>query len=107
MIRIEIDDSELRRAMDTLQRRVGDMTPAMREIGEVLTQSTIDRFKTSTAPDGSRWAPNKPSTRARKKGTRLRRARRSGRGGISDVAARASRPAESPMAAHGPPEHRR
>ena len=62
MIRIEIDDREVRQALAELQRRVGDMTPAMREIGDVLAQSTIDRFKASTAPDGSRWAPNSPAT---------------------------------------------
>ena len=35
MIRIEIDDRDVIQALQRLQRRVGDLTPAMREIGEV------------------------------------------------------------------------
>jgi len=67
---IRIDGREITAAFARMRGLVSDLTPAMREIGEVLTQSTIDRFKTSTAPDGGRWAPNKPSTLARKRGTR-------------------------------------
>ena len=62
MISIDIDDREVKQALQTLQRRLGDMTPAMREIGEVLIETTKQRFVTSTAPDGSRWAPNSPAT---------------------------------------------
>ena len=35
MIRIEIDDREVSQALERLQRRVGDMTPAMEDIGEM------------------------------------------------------------------------
>ena len=70
MIRIDIDDLEVRQALERLQRRVGDLTPAMEDIGELLIETTKERFKTSTAPDGGRWAPNKPSTLARKKSNR-------------------------------------
>ena len=45
MIRIDIDDREVKQALEKLQRRVGDMTPAMRDIGEVLTQSTAPRHR--------------------------------------------------------------
>jgi len=62
VIRIDIDDRDVLQSLQRLQRRVDDLTPAMREIGEVLVQSTIDRFKISIAPDGSRWAPNSPAT---------------------------------------------
>ena len=68
MIRIEIDDRELRAALRRLQQRVGDLGPFMREAGELLSQSTIDRFGRGVAPDGSRWAPNSPVTLARKRG---------------------------------------
>jgi len=41
---------------------VGDLTPAMEDIGELLIETTKQRFQTSAAPDGSRWAPNSPAT---------------------------------------------
>jgi len=62
MIRIEIDDREVMDALQRLQRRVGDLTPAMEDIGELLIETTKQRFATSTAPDGRRWAPNSPAT---------------------------------------------
>ena len=52
MIRIDIDDRDVGQALQRLQRRVGDMTPAMEDIGELLIETTKERFKTSTAPDG-------------------------------------------------------
>lgn len=62
MIDLTLDDREVRAALDRLQRRLSDMTPVMREIGELLTERARQRFFTSTGPDGQRWAPNKPST---------------------------------------------
>jgi len=41
---------------------MGDLTPVMDDIGELLIETTKQRFQTSTAPDGSRWAPNSPAT---------------------------------------------
>lgn len=34
----------------------------LKAIGEDLTESTKQRFGTGTAPDGSKWAPNRPAT---------------------------------------------
>jgi len=62
MIRIDIDDRDVRQALEKLQRKMGDMTPAMKDIGELLIETTKRRFVTSTAPDGSRWEPNRPAT---------------------------------------------
>ena len=45
-----------------ISRRIGDMSPAMLAIGEALTESTKQRFDTSTAPDGSKWKPNAEGT---------------------------------------------
>jgi predicted transcriptional regulator len=39
-ITIEIDDADLRARLQTLAARVGRPTDALREIGEVLQQST-------------------------------------------------------------------
>lgn len=69
MITIELADREVLDYLQQLQLRVGDMTPALQEIGEYMIQSTRERFATGIDPDGTPWAENKPTTLARKKGT--------------------------------------
>lgn len=46
----------------------GDLTPLMRGVAAVIENSSRDRFRTKTAPDGSTWADLKPSTLKNKKG---------------------------------------
>lgn len=41
-----------------IARRVDDLSPAMRGIGELMVESTKDRFNSSTGPDGQRWKAN-------------------------------------------------
>lgn len=41
-----------------LVARLGNLTPAMDEIGSALTASTLDRFERGKAPDGSPWEPS-------------------------------------------------
>lgn len=55
----------IERRLGALVARLGDVTPLMERIGAVLETSTIERFDSETAPDGSRW---KPSFRARATG---------------------------------------
>jgi phage virion morphogenesis protein len=59
---ITIDDAQIREAFARLAQRLDDFTPVMQQIGEQLLASTKDRFKTSTAPDGSAWAANSDLT---------------------------------------------
>lgn len=72
-VTITLDDTEFSR---WLQRTLGSLsnpTDALREIGEVLVQSTQSRFGTKKAPDGSGWAANSPVTVAIKgHGSQLR-----------------------------------
>lgn len=53
-------------------------------VGEVLAETTKQRFQTSTAPDGTRWEPNAPATYenllARFKGSVTRRGKLSAKG---------------------------
>lgn len=72
-ITIHIDDAQVVSALSRLSGRVEDMTPLMKQIGEALIDSTKQRFATSTAPDGSRWAPNSQTTIERYLGTRSAR----------------------------------
>lgn len=65
-VQVEWDDREVIKALQKLQAAAGDVSPALKEIGEVLLKSTKERFETGTSPDGSQWADNEPSTIARK-----------------------------------------
>ena len=66
-IRVEFDDAEVRRALDRLAKAGADLTPAMREIGEVLESSAKERFVDQASPDGTPWAPLSEHTKRRKK----------------------------------------
>lgn len=70
-IEVEIEYSKaVTDALKRLDKAAANPRPAYLGIGESLTVSTKKRFETSTAPDGSRWVPNKPSTLKRKKGNK-------------------------------------
>lgn len=59
---IKIEDSALRTYLQQLQRRMGDLTPVMTEIGAELENSVRRRFETRTDPSGKPWAPWAPAT---------------------------------------------
>ena len=66
-ITVEFDSAPI---VDRLARLSAGLSPAglavpLKDIGEHLAESTRQRFVTSTAPDGSRWAPNAESTARR------------------------------------------
>jgi phage gpG-like protein len=58
MIRIEIDDREVRQALEDLRRRTSNMKPAMHAHGDHLHSSTLERFTTLRGPGGAPWKPN-------------------------------------------------
>jgi phage virion morphogenesis protein len=55
---------------DKMRLRSGDLRPLLLELGEDLTESTKQRFVTTTAPDGTPWAKNSDVTLAHKSGSR-------------------------------------
>lgn len=59
---IDINLSGFLSELTSLRSRMADKASLLQEIGEELVDSTKRRFETSTAPDGSKWAENKPST---------------------------------------------
>lgn len=63
--------SDIERGFNDLLRKMNDTTPAMKNIGEGLEASTKGRFSDEVAPDGKRWKPNKPSTKAKKKSNKI------------------------------------
>jgi phage virion morphogenesis protein len=58
MIEVKIDSKAVTDALERLARSAANPRPALLDIGESLLVSTKKRFETSTAPDGTRWAPN-------------------------------------------------
>lgn len=62
MIKIEIADQRVQKALEALARAGNNLRPALQEIGDYLVSATKRRFSTSTAPDGSRWAQNSEVT---------------------------------------------
>lgn len=68
MIKIDIDDRQVRAALERLSRRVADMTPAMHAIGQALVEGSRDRILAGRDWTGAPFAPNSAATLARKKG---------------------------------------
>lgn len=70
-IEIRLEDAEVRARLTELIARGGDLSPALREIGEVMLASTRQRFSTQTDPSGAPWARNTPTTASRKTNPRV------------------------------------
>jgi phage virion morphogenesis protein len=66
MIDIDIDDREIRAALQNLLAVTGNLDDVLTDIGEELVERTKQRFGTLTGPDGERWADNSPVTIERK-----------------------------------------
>jgi len=64
---IQYSDQGVRDRLLALQRKIGDLTPAMKNIGEYLVLATDDRFRNETDPAGNKWQPNSPRTIAIKR----------------------------------------
>lgn len=62
MIGIEVDDAEVQRVLRRTLNAVERPQPLLKAIGEILMDSTKQRFRTSTGPDGTRWQENSPTT---------------------------------------------
>lgn len=62
---ITVDDQQARQMLERqAQTATGNLMP---RLGEYLQESTQNRFKTQTAPDGTAWASLKPAYARRKK----------------------------------------
>lgn len=70
MIEITISTAALDRALTHLEQAGRNLSPAFKDIGEALINSTRERFEEGKGPDGTRWADNRPVTLARKKGAK-------------------------------------
>lgn len=66
MISFVYQDEQIMQDLQRLERSVGDLSPALEEIGDVLIESTKQRFNSGEGPDGQPWAENSPVTIDRK-----------------------------------------
>lgn len=62
MADLVITDDEITGALLRLSATLSDLTPIMQEIGEIVIDSTKQRFPQGIAPDGSRWASKSQTT---------------------------------------------
>lgn len=57
----EYDDAGAQELLSRLEQRLGDIKPALRDIGEYLMIAHEQRFVDQVSPDGTPWAPLSPS----------------------------------------------
>ncbi len=62
MITVKFADKQVLSTFQRIEERGLHLSPLFKNIGEYLVNSSQDHFRTSTAPDGSKWAPNAQST---------------------------------------------
>lgn len=65
-VTIKLNDEEIRRKLGELQGRAADITPALRDMGEALLNSTRERFNEMRGPEGHPWKPLSEAYRERK-----------------------------------------
>lgn len=58
----QLDDRRAQAALASIQGYARNPSPALKQISELVVDSTKQRFQTSRAPDGTPWEPNRPST---------------------------------------------
>lgn len=63
---LTIDNDEILGGLRRMRERAEDLRPVLADIGDELTSSTVKRFVSNVAPDGTPW---KASLRAEKTGT--------------------------------------
>lgn len=66
MLEINVSTNGVR-ALDDVQSRLKNFRPALGEVGAYLERKAKLRFVKQQAPDGTKWAPLKPSTLLSKK----------------------------------------
>lgn len=66
MISVIFHDKEIIQALQQLEQAAGDLSPALDAIGDMLIESTKQRFASGEGPDGQAWAENSQVTIDRK-----------------------------------------
>ncbi len=66
-IEIQFATTEILQMLNTAIAALGNVEPAMKDIGEYMLRRTDNHFELEQDPDGKRWADLHPQTWARKK----------------------------------------
>ncbi|HQU78034.1 MAG TPA: phage virion morphogenesis protein [Azonexus sp.] len=61
-ITVRFESAPVLARLNEIARRIDNLSPAMRGIGELLAESTKERFSSSTGPDGQKWKALAPAT---------------------------------------------
>lgn len=64
-ITVTFQDEQVRAIIEGLAARFGDLTPLMRNIGEIIRERAMQSFASGASPEGAPW---KPSFRALRQG---------------------------------------
>jgi len=67
----KVDDRDIQRELQRLEKKAGNLNPCLKNIGQYLVESTQERFTKEVDPAGVKWAALKESTKARKKHTKI------------------------------------
>lgn len=62
MITIEVDDKLIIATLTGIEGKLENSGGLMAQIAELLLDSTVERFQTGKAPDGTPWAPKSSTT---------------------------------------------
>lgn len=60
-VRIVVNDAQLSQGLKALQDRMVNLRPFFADIGEILLNSTRQRFASETSPDGAKWTRLSPA----------------------------------------------
>lgn len=52
---IKVESVQMEAVLNELAGRMGDLTPVMQAIGEIIVEQTDTAFETGVAPDGKAW----------------------------------------------------
>lgn len=67
MAEVQVDTEELRKALQRLMEKTGDLKPMLRDLGEGLSLWHMLRNSQEISPDGNKWKELAPSTIAQKR----------------------------------------
>lgn len=86
---LTIKDERIKRLLGDIQRRMGDLAPAMKIIGQIVRTSIVRNFEKGGRP--AKWAPLSPVTLARRKGRKILMDRGMGGGLAASIHPRADK----------------
>jgi phage virion morphogenesis protein len=57
-LKVKTDLNVINQLLQNLTGKLQDLTPVMRDVGEIVLEHIKDNFKRGTAPDGTPWKPS-------------------------------------------------